>query len=84
MSTVIAPASIAAKPMPFLLQNLFDVFGDMGVVFDEDWDEVVEVTRKTMEAKGGSIALIETDQGQIMMVLGAPLNKEVKNEKTEL
>jgi hypothetical protein len=73
MSTVIAPASVAAKPMPFLLENLFDVFGDMGVVFDEDWDEVVEVTRKIMEEKGGSIEIIETDQGPIMMVLGAPI-----------
>ncbi len=82
MSTVIAPASIAAKPMPFLLENLFDIFGDMGVVRDEDWDAVVAVTKTTIEARGGSIALIETDQGQIMMVLDTPLPTEVTNEKT--
>ncbi len=79
MTAVIAPARLACD-MPFLLENHFDAIGDLGVVRDEDWDELIRL----MDEKLNYVYhIVETDRGPFMVVSGK-LEKEDTNEKTEL
>ena len=75
MSTILAPTRVAAKPMPFLLANQFNIVGDIVVVPDDNWDEIVAML-------GRDNTIVETEKGPFMVVTQIPPEmKEVLNEK---
>jgi hypothetical protein len=80
MSAIIVPAKIAVlDPMPFPIPDVFDALGQLCVVRDEDWDEIVGLM--THEDN----YVIETSQGPFLMVHVNPLRTaEVQDEKTKL
>ena len=77
MSAIIAPTSTAIAE-PFLLQNQFDVVGQMGVVQDEDWDSIVAA----LSCEGNTV--IETDDGPFMIVtkFSPEMLEGINDEKT--
>lgn len=57
MAAIIAPASLATPPMPFLLRDMSESIGQMVVVPDDRWDDVIKILQRH------KIQFIETDQG---------------------
>ena len=66
MTALIAPARVAAKPMPFLLSDQFDAVGDMVVIPDDQWDTVIEMLME----KNADYIIIQTDRGPFIIVTG--------------
>jgi hypothetical protein len=71
MTALIAPARVASKPMPFLLSDQFDALGQLGVVRDEDWDDLVEL----LSEKNADYIIVQTDQGPFMIVTRYPIDE---------
>lgn len=74
MTAIVVPASIAVmelpvslRPMPFLVSDIFDAVGQLVVVRDEDWDEVVERCIQ-LSPEDNLPTIIETEDGPFMVV----------------
>ena len=68
MTAVVAPLRVACKPMPFLLEDMMDILGQLVVVPDENWDELVEWVRTELLLPGRSVTIVETDKGPFMVI----------------
>lgn len=67
MSALICPASVAiAEPRPFLLEDQFDALGQLCIVRDEDWDQVI-AHLKEMDVHD-TLVIIETEAGPFATV----------------
>ena len=75
MTALVAPALVAAFPMPFLLENQFDVVGQLVVVPDERWDEMVAIVHG-WNLQDECVTVIETDQGPFMIINGVTFEDE--------
>ena len=73
MPALVAPVSVACDPMPFLLQDQFDAIGQLVVVPDERWDELVEMMRAVND-----VIIIETNQGPFMLIQGGIIDGDNK------
>jgi len=69
MTALVAPARVASFPMPFLLENQFDAGGQLVVVPDENWDEMVALV-EGWNLQDGCVIVVETDQGPFMVIEG--------------
>lgn len=79
MPAIICPARVAVAPRPFLLEDHFQLLGQLCVVRDEDWDKVAELMKHEANVA------IETDRGPFLIAWVNPLKTaEVQDEKTEL
>ena len=63
MSVIIAKTSIACPPMPFLLSDMADSLGQMVVVPDDRWDDMITLLRDDYLNPNQELQFIETDQG---------------------
>lgn len=75
VTALVAPAKVAAFPMPFLLENQFDVVGQLVVVPDENWDEMVTIVNG-WNVQDKCVTVIETDQGPFMIIEGVAFEDE--------
>ena len=67
MPALIATSLLACEPMPFLLRDQFDAVGDIIVIQDADWDDVLALMRsKTLPGK--DVIIVETEQGPFMFI----------------
>ncbi len=74
VSVIVAKTSIACPPTPFLLRDMSDSLGQMIVIPDDKWDEVIKMLHRH------EILFIDTDQGQFIYLP----NSDVKNGVFEL
>ena len=72
MPAIIATASLASPPMPFLLNDMSDAIGQMIVVPDDRWDDVIKMLR-IHECQVHEIQFIETDQGPFIYLVACDL-----------
>jgi hypothetical protein len=74
MTALVAPARVASFPMPFLLEDQFNADGQLVVIPDENWDEMVEMV-KGWNLQNGYV-VVETDQGPFMIIEGATFEEK--------
>ena len=63
MAAIIAPASLAFPPTPFLLRDMSDSLGQMVVVPDDRWEYMITLLRDDYLNPNQELQFIETDQG---------------------
>ena len=63
MAAIIAPASLACSPTPFLLSDMSDALGQMVVVPDHKWKCLIALLQKDYLKPNQELQFIETDQG---------------------
>ncbi len=68
MAVLVAPASTAVEPRPFLLSDQFDALGQLVVVRDEDWDDIVKWTQEHLLLPDREVTIVETQQGPFMFI----------------
>lgn len=67
MSALVCTASVAAaEPRPFLLEDQFAAVGQLCVVRDEDWDEVVARIREL--DVDDTLVIVDTEAGPFLTV----------------
>jgi hypothetical protein len=75
MPALVAPSRVACKPMPFLLRDQFEAIGQLAVVSDDRWDEMVEMMRAwTFPDK--DVIIIETDHGPFMVIPDGVIDRD--------
>lgn len=80
MPAIVAPASVACTPTPFLLDDHSDLLGQMVVIRDEDWDEFIEMA-KGMLRPGKELIIVETDQGPYCFLTEETVDLEKMGER---
>ena len=75
VTAIVAPASMASPPMPFLLRDMSDAIGQLVVIPDDKMGEVIAMLQKRHD-----LQLIETDQGSFIYLP----NSDVKDGIFEL
>jgi hypothetical protein len=67
MSALMCPASVAVTdPRPFLLEDHFTAIGQLCIVRDEDWDEVVAKVKEW--DVNDTLTIIDTEAGPFLTV----------------
>lgn len=76
MSALVAPVTVACNPMPFLLEDQFEAYGQLVVVPDENWDSMVLWVEQELLLPGRKPIIMETDKGPFMLIRDEDIDQE--------
>lgn len=79
MTAIVAPASVAVKPMPFLLEDLLDSLNQLAVVEDERWDELLRMAREKWLLPGREPTIIDTPKGPFLLILDEDVRPDARD-----
>ena len=76
MPALIAPVRVACAPMPFLLEDQFDAYGQLVVVPDENWEYMIDWVKQELLLPGREPTIIETEKGPFMQIRDEDIDQE--------